>query len=294
MLEKGLKKTGAGAEGEFQTWNDIFNSKIHSDIIISGSSRARVHINPQILDTTLHINSYNLGIEGYPFNMQNVRFKIFEKYNKKPLLVIQNVDLNTLYRRKAYNRIQFLPYLHEYSLNKELKKMEFSVFELYIPAFQYRSEFATICRGLAEFLNIKHYENRSRYKGYTGQDREWDGSKLQTILAGDSIVSPVDPEIVHLFDSFLNHCKKNDIQVILVFTPQYIKATEFTKNKKQVIDIYHSFSGKYNIPFLDYSYDSICYDTTYFYNAMHLNIKGAELFSLQLADDIKKLNIKLR
>ena len=35
----------------------------------------------------------------------------------------------------------------------------------------------------------------------------------------------------------------------------------------------------------------ICYDTTYFYNAMHLNKIGAEIFSDTLANDIKRLGI---
>ncbi len=58
------------------------------------------------------------------------------------------------------------------------------------------------------------------------------------------------------------------------------------------MQIYHSFSKKYDIPFLDYSDDtSLTYDTAYFYNAMHLNKKGAELFTLKLANDIKEQNL---
>jgi hypothetical protein len=34
--------------------------------------------------------------------------------------------------------------------------------------------------------------------------------------------------------------------------------------------------------------DSICLNTTYFYNATHLNKSGAERFSKQLAKDLKK------
>ena len=43
---------------------------------------------------------------------------------------------------------------------------------------------------------------------------------------------------------------------------------------------------KYDIPILDYTYMDICYDTTYFYNAMHLNALGADLFSEKLAHDL--------
>jgi hypothetical protein len=288
ILEKGLRKS---EEGEFQIWNDIFESRINSDVIISGNSRAWVHISPEILDSVLHVNSYNLGIDGYPFSMQYVRFKLFEKYNKKPRLIIQNVDFTTLYRRTTpYNKTQFLSYLHEDFIKDELKKTEFTEFELYIPAMQYHSEFPIVEHGLMEFFNIKHYQI-SRYKGYCGQERTWDRSKLEEILSQDSIIAEREPETVELFDTYLNYCKENDIQVILVFTPQYIKMTEFTKNWDDEMQVYHDFAEKYDIPFLDYTHDTICYDTTYFYNAMHLNKKGSELFSIKLTNDIKDQNL---
>jgi lysophospholipase L1-like esterase len=144
-------------------------------------------------------------------------------------------------------------------------------------------------QGFLEFFNIKHCPSK-RNKGYQGQELPWEGSGLEKILSkNDSLIAKREPEIVLLFDTFLRYCKENDIQVILVFTPLYIKATDYTADKEEVMQIYHSFSEKYNIPFLDYSHDPLCYDTIYFHNAMHLNKKGAELFSLKLANDIKQV-----
>jgi len=289
ILKKGYRKSNAT---DIQEWNAIFDSKINSDVIINGSSRAFVQISPQILDSLLNVNSYNFGMDGYPFNMQYVRYKIYEKYNKKPRLIIQIADLNTLQRRTTpYSESQFFPYLHEPLLANELKKMEeFSSLNFYIPAFCYHSDFGHIFIGLVEFFDIKHIRN-DKYKGYLGQNRKWNATDLEKVLSGDSLVSEINPEIVQEFDSLLNHCQENNIQVVMVFPPEYIKATEFTKNKQEVIDIYRSFSKKYDFPFLDYSTDSLCYDTTYFYNAMHLNKTGAEIFSTKLAHDIGSLGI---
>ena len=55
--------------------------------------------------------------------------------------------------------------------------------------------------------------------------------------------------------------------------------------------MYDSIARKYDIPILDYNYDPISYDTAYFYNAMHSNKKGAELFSVKLTHDIDSLGI---
>ena len=54
---------------------------------------------------------------------------------------------------------------------------------------------------------------------------------------------------------------------------------------------YKKIADKYGIPILDYMTMSLCKDTTYFYNAMHLNKKGSEIFSDSLAHDLKRLGI---
>ncbi|GHT53752.1 hypothetical protein AGMMS49982_17340 [Bacteroidia bacterium] len=285
ILEKGHRNYRT--EG-FSTWHDIFDSKMNTDAIILGNSRAWCHINPETLDSVLHINSYNLGMDWTPFGMQYVMFKVFEKYNRKPNLVIQNVDFVTLYRPvENINKSMFAPYIHEDLIKNELRKMGMSEVELNIPLFQY-PEYQPIMRGLKGLIS---HSSDDRYKGYQGKEVTWDGSALEKKLSQDSLISIIEPEIVELFDSFLNECKEKEIQVILVFTPMYYKATEFTKDKEQLFNLCHSFAEKYNIPFLDYSHDPLCYDTVYFFNAQHLNKKGAELFSLKLANDIKEQNL---
>jgi lysophospholipase L1-like esterase len=46
-------------------------------------------------------------------------------------------------------------------------------------------------------------------------------------------------------------------------------------------------SIKYKIPFIDFSKDSMSYNKEYFYNATHLNKKGADLFTEKLIKKIK-------
>ena len=67
--------------------------------------------------------------------------------------------------------------------------------------------------------------------------------------------------------------------------------THYLKNIKGMYEMYDSIAKKRNIPILDYNYDKMCYDTTYFYNAMHLNYKGSVLFSTKLANDLDSLAI---
>ena len=107
----------------------------------------------------------------------------------------------------------------------------------------------------------------------------------------DSIIFTPNETSLRMFDEYLSKAKAEGIKVVFVYAPQYIGATNKISNLDKMYKQYREFSDKYNIPILDYTYMDICYDTTYFYNAMHLNKRGAEIYSDSLANDIKRLNI---
>ena len=44
---------------------------------------------------------------------------------------------------------------------------------------------------------------------------------------------------------------------------------------------------KYNVPYLDYSFDTAFFKKDYFYDNVHLNDRGAKAFSKRVAEDIK-------
>ena len=93
------------------------------------------------------------------------------------------------------------------------------------------------------------------------------------------------------FDFFLGELQKEGVQVVFVTSPIYIGVTERTDNIQDFYAFRKHFSEKYSIPVLDYLYDSLCYDTAYFYNASHLNNTGAELFTAKLCHDIDSLGL---
>ncbi|MFV0148791.1 hypothetical protein OBK08_12595 [Empedobacter falsenii] len=81
--------------------------------------------------------------------------------------------------------------------------------------------------------------------------------------------------------------QKLNTSVILINSPEYIAQIESQINRNEVIKLYKSISEKYNIPFIDYSNDSMNYQKNLFYNSNHLNAKGADIFTKKLAEDIK-------
>ena len=283
-ISEGLKKT---EKNNVKVWNDIFYPQDDIDVVVAGNSRAQVHINPLILDTILTINSYNLGINASVFEEQYIAFSKYINSYKQLKLIIQSIDYNLLQDDKFKHKRDVA--LHIKNFNKEeMKKIGFDNYDLQLPLIRYTGAIAGV--GLMEFLRIKQYKNMG-YKGYVPRNIPWDGTKMEKMIANGKIVGQKNPKMVNLFDKFLQECSQRKVKVVLVFTPQYYRSVEAIKGKEDVMKVYNDLAKKYDVFLLDYTRDSLCYDTNYFYNATHLNKKGSELFSVKLANDIKKLDI---
>src|ERR1700747_729442 len=112
IVDTGLRKSRYYYYSE---WNDLFNGKINADLVVMGTSRAWVQVSPGILDSMLHLNSYNLGMDGTAFKIQYERFKMYMQHNKKPKYILQEVGYtSTLVKSDQLPVLQqFLPYLND-------------------------------------------------------------------------------------------------------------------------------------------------------------------------------------
>ena len=62
-------------------------------------------------------------------------------------------------------------------------------------------------------------------------------------------------------------------------------------NRDEMYAAYQGLADKYNIPIIDFNDSEICTDTTFFYNDTHMNRKGAEWFTTQLAYQLDSLGV---
>lgn len=291
FVTKGLQKTKFG---DYKEWNDIYSGNLNSDIVINGSSRAWVHISPKIIDSILNVNSYNLGIDGYSFYMQLGKYNEYVQHNIKPKIIIQTLDISTLSKRDdLYNYEQFFPYIYNSSIKKITKNfIGFSFLDYNMPFYRYRNSSEIVKVGVEEYFSTTNLDN-GKYKGYLGMERDWDGSFDEFKKNNPhGVVTKLDSESVELMDTFLSSCKNNNIEVIFVFTPEYIENQRISNNREEIINTYLDFAKKYDLLFFDYSKDTISYQKKYFYNSQHLNKEGAELFTEKMTNDIKSRAIR--
>lgn len=288
VATEGLKKNTSNI---YVVWNKIYDGKIDSDLIINGSSIAEVQISPKILDSTLTISSYNLGMSGYSFLMQKARYDVFLEHNKRPDIIIQIVGDGTFDKKAGLFQLdQFLPYLDDPIITNITQKYEGINFSDYnIPFFKYSGKFKTVTKGVASFCNVE-FLTSNKYKGYASNDFKWDSRfddfkkknpKGKKINISDSIVN--------LFESYINTETQKGTEMFIVFTPTFTELEKYMVNRGEIIKLYKSIAEKHNVTFLDYSNSDLSLKKELFYNANHLNKKGAELFTRKLSLDIKAL-----
>jgi hypothetical protein len=269
----------------YVTWNEISDSDVNADMIIMGNSRAEWQFNPLIIDSILQINSYILGFSGSSINRQVFKYNIYNHYQKKPKWLIINIDyFNTLVWTNGFYREQLFPYFTIPYMREQILKVEsFSIIEKYIPIYRY-----TTYKGIWTLLSEEAKVVDIPIKGYTPYDKSWDPTEYNKVK---TFHFETDKRTVKMFDEFLSERKNEGVQVIFCYTPIYIGLTEKVDNLQEVYDTFHFYADKYNIPILDYTFSELSKDTCNFFNATHLNKKGSELFSLQLATDLDSLGI---
>jgi hypothetical protein len=287
LLSNSLKTSRSG---EYGVWNDIYNGNVNSDIVIYGSSRAWVHIDPEIISKNLNLSAYNMGMDGHNLWLQYLRHSLLLQYNVKPKIIIHSIDIFTLDKRKElYKPDQFLPYM----LNNELMEKATSSYEGYnlfdykIPMIRYFGRRDAISHA----INLIITPSRNlpdRKNGYQGQDETWNDDFIKAKVKMKEYEIKFDAATIKLFDEYLHECRNKGIKVILVYTPEYIEGQKFVKNREEMLKLFINFSLKYNIPFWNYSNDAISFKKNYFYNSSHMNKKGAELFTNKLTNALKE------
>jgi hypothetical protein len=278
-------------KGELGIWNQIFAGKINSEIVIYGASRALVHFDARIMQDSLRMTVYNLGMNGHNFWLQYLRHAMLLKFNTKPKVIVLELSQYTLSKRSdLHDPDQFLPYM----LNNPQVEASTSSYEGYkyldyhIYLFRYYGKSEALLRSLVLFLRPSSF-TPDRVQGYEAMNLAWNGDWERARRTLQPSKTFNDPETKRLFESFLEESRNLEIKVIFVSTPEFVEGQQYWANRDETIAYFREMSNKHGVPYLDYSKDPISYQTEYFYDHTHMNRLGAELFTSKLMMDIRTL-----
>lgn len=291
LISREMRNT-VNVSGENEVWNDIYDKKTNDPCLIYGSSRAKTHIDPAIIERETGVSAYNFGSNGQPFVINKVRHDVNLRINGRPKYIIHSADPSGLaVPGELFDYPQFYPYiLWDWEMIRGVNIAEegFTYLDYFVPMARYYGELDRIYETLKQAINPTSF--KQRVKGYTAVHREWTTDFAKAKEKKEYVRGEVNSKAVEIYENFIEECQANGTKLAIVYTPEYIEGQEYYINHDSIVAVYEQISKKYNVPFLDYTKDSICYDKKYFYNSMHLNAKGSTLISEQLTRDLNAIN----
>ena len=287
VLCRGLLKM---EDYRFQDYSAMLDGGMEHDILIMGNSRGKSHFDTALIDSLTGRSSFCIGIGGYPFNVQLAKYRLYQAHNRKPALIIQNVDHGTFVMRRdvrhQHQSEQFFPLVYDRVGRKELKKMGYGLLELDVPLYRFLGYQQVIKNGLLEVLHVKHYVSFPAYKGFRAERGKWDGSVLAQMEASPVVL---DGQAKSLFEEFLDQCVADSIRVVLVYSPLYVGAQEKMTDLDKAKGYFQEQADRRGFVYLDYTECDICRDTSNFCVSVHMNPAATKEFTGMLCRDLDSL-----
>ena len=253
--------------------------KTNQDLLVFGSSRAAYHYIPSILKDTLGISVYNCGREGTGiYYHYGVLLGTLNRYI--PKVIFLDIDYRDIYEAKGIFGIEVLkehaPFYRKISPEfdsllalsgrKEQIKLQSNL-------YRYNSKAFKIITGNLS----KGQDNVERFRAKNGI---WKNSI--TPLKSSKLI--LDQDKLTTLQKFINKAKEKNITLVFTVSPY------FMTTPKGIYDPLKKIAKENNISILDYIQDKkFLSDKTLFNDELHLNKRGAILYSSYIASDAKKL-----
>jgi hypothetical protein len=283
MINSGLHRIGTS---EFGVWNKIVQGQISAEIVISGSSRALTHYDPRIIQQTTGRSTFNIGLNGSQTDMQLARLKAYLRHNRKPKLLVQNLDLFSFATsHEIYDPSQYVPYLKEDSIYAGVRRVYPYAWKWkYLPLYGYAVEDMRFnwMIGLKALAGIQPREDQ--VDGYQPRDTPWTGDFEKYRDANpNGVTVETEAQGVRDFEDLLSLCAQQGVPALIVYSPEYYEMQTLERNRAEIIGKAREIAGRFRVPLWDYSDSPICRNRANFYNSQHLNEKGAVAFSEEFA-----------
>jgi hypothetical protein len=283
MVNAGLRRVKTS---DFGVTNRIASGNVNADIVISGSSRAMVHYDPRIIQAVTGHSAFNIGRNGSQTDMQLAVLKFYLRHNRKPALVVHNLDLfSFVTSREIFDPAQYIPYLDDKAIYEGVKRVYPTAWKWkYLPLYGYLVEdmrFAWIT-GLKATIGIQPREDH--FLGFVPRMNAWTGDFDKYRDANpEGVRFDIEPQGIRDMWAIAELCRDHEVPLLLVYSPEYSEMQKMERNRDEVFREFNALCSHFTLPLWDFSSSAISHDKSLFYNSQHLNATGAEIFSREFA-----------
>jgi hypothetical protein len=287
IITQGLRRITTSAYG---VSNRVMSGSANADIVVSGSSRALAHYDTRIIQRTTGHSAFNIGRNGAQTDMQLAYLKAYLRHNKKPKLIIHNLDLFSLQvSHDIYDPAQYLPYLNEPELYTAIHRVYPDAWKWkYLPLYGYvvTDMRFTWLQGIKGFFGI--YPREDHFDGYQPRYMQWTGDFERYRMAhAQGVDFEIQPAGIESLTELANICKTLAVPLVFVYSPVYSEMQALERNRNDIFREFRTISDRFGAQFWDLSTSEISKDQNNFYNSQHLNAAGASAFSVELANRLK-------
>ncbi len=304
-------------QGNFSrmTMREMYSKPESMDIVFAGASLTQRGINPYIVDKELGCNTFDYAFAGQIYTGTYYCLKELFKYQKPKLIVLTTDSLSyttkeeetmayistSLYMKSLFNKIQFYfesaqdgSYLdrlfvwrgdHVKSIQESVNTIGEKLKPSYVnyPEPGQVESFATLKTGYTGkgFTRIDPSDSKQGTINY---------DKIGKATYDNLNISNIQEKNVEYLKKISELCKTNNCELILVNTPTPAFSVLGTKNYFEFNNEMAKISKELNIEYYNYNLikpDIFKIQGDYFSDHVHLNGKGAEVFSKSLATFLK-------
>lgn len=253
------------------------------DIYIFGSSRAVHGYIPAIFSDSTGLSCFNAGHEQTNILYADIMLNfLLKKYTPKVIIFDLNAKESALHSMQGSKLILaslIMPYVDSDTSFEQTAKKLFPKEMLMAKASvlqEYNSQVLPL------LMNIhKTADNRITQNGYL--------PVYSSNISGDlakfaDVAETYDSTAKNYFEDFVKAAISRNIKLYIIQSPYYVEKFTTSPSLQLLLPVLK----KYNVPFLDYSFDTAFFKKEYFYDNAHLNDAGAQAFSKRVASDIKK------
>lgn len=269
----------ANPKGGENKRNNYICNQVSEDILIYGSSRAEHHYNPLIITDSLDMSCYNCGQGGMGIILSYARYMMAcQRYHPKAILVEVTPYLDLL---EESDNSTSLKYLRAYYDKKGVPEIFESIdptekYKMHSKLYRYNSNFIQI---IGDYI---HPLSSDGINGFHPMIGELDTMKISIKP------QPENYSFDSLKISYLNKMVdlSGDTKVVFVVSPIW-----YGMDSRQLSPI-KEMAEKRNLTFIDLSNSpKYVHNNAYFKDGTHLNSQGANEFTRDLIEELKKQEV---
>lgn len=271
-----LKYMTVNTKGGYVKHHNYIADEMREDVLVFGSSRAIYHYNPQIIKDSLGFSCYNCGQDGNGIILDYGEWlMISDRYAPKIAIIDITPDYDLLLGEDNHKYLGWLrPYYDRPGISDIFDDVDAAErYKMLSQLYRYNTRFLRV---VADYVH-PIYEVSSN--GFRPVDSDFDPNKIKKQHEGivpDSLKLSIIEKLIE---------RTPETKLFFVVSPIWYGMAETKLNELKKI------CEKRGIGYFDYS-NSPKYvgNRSFFRDGNHMNLRGANEFTKELVNDIKKYN----